>query len=195
MNYIDCIKQELNVKEVVFLENSDTTKVSLKPNFKTLGKKAGNKMNSLKEVIQSWGEKELQLLNISSINVNDIEITLDDVVVTQELLCGRSGNMVWATQGNISVGLDITLTSELIYESYCNELASIIQSLRKERKLHTIAKIDIFWYTESEELQSAVNLGSDSLKERCLINCFTFSEILIGQEFNIEDFKIIIDMK
>ena len=144
---------EVNVKEIEFLH--DTTGIitkKIKPNFKTLGKKYGRQM---KEIAAAFGT--LTQEQIAEIERAGAEYTLalasGDVALTKEDYEINSEDMPgWlvASEGSLTVALDIVQTPELIREGNARELIHPIQTLRKDSGLEVTDRIATVVYASGE---------------------------------------------
>jgi isoleucyl-tRNA synthetase len=130
----DLIMAEVNVKEIEYV--TDTTGMltkKVKPNFKTLGKRAGALMKDLTSAITAMNQEEIRTLEaqgsfqFSHFNP-PFTISLDDVEVLSEDIPG------WQVMNNakLTVALDITITENLRDEGLARELINRVQNLRKE---------------------------------------------------------------
>ena len=132
--YKSIIEQELNVKNVEWVENFSafvTTTYTL--NFKTAGKTFGKHVNKVKDYIQALTDNEKQQLEQE--NALQIEIENEALVVTGEHLLKNSivhPKYAMAEQGGTQVLLDISLTEELVQEGQIRELIRAIQDIRKK---------------------------------------------------------------
>ncbi|MEO6638047.1 MAG: isoleucine--tRNA ligase, partial [Ginsengibacter sp.] len=134
----DIIKTETNIKEVEILPaNNDFIKKKAKANFKTLGKRLGPKMKWAAEKIVALGDAGINkiqegefLLNpgFSTDNEDPVYITAEDIEITTNEIPGFEV----AVKGNLTVALDIELTSALKNEGFAREFVNRIQNLRKE---------------------------------------------------------------
>ena len=138
------IAEELNVKTVVF--GSDETALadlSAKANFKRLGPKLGPLMRPAATAIATLGKGRLaQLLAGETISValpdgQTVDISPEDVT----LLRTPKAGMAVASEGDIVVALETTLTDELKAEGAARELISRIQAARKEAGLEVSDRI------------------------------------------------------
>ena len=141
------IADELNVKEVLFTDDvSEFTDYSIKPNFKTLGKRFGGKINAVKDILASLNGNEA----MAEINEkNELKITLEglDEYISREDLVIESKQMdtfVSETDRGITVVIDTNLTDELIEEGFVRELISKIQTMRKEADYEVMDHIRVF---------------------------------------------------
>jgi isoleucyl-tRNA synthetase len=150
----ELILAEVNVKELEFMEAIDK---SIKPNFKTLGKKVGSKMKALSELILQMPQSEIEKIEengntIISLEGESVEILRDDVeIISKEI----SGYKV-ANEGKITVALDINITEHLRDEGIARELVSKLQGLRKELDLNLIDKISVKM-VDNNYLKRAIN--------------------------------------
>ena len=130
----DLILSEVNVKEIEYItDDSGILVKKIKPNFKTLGPKYGKMMKQLAGAIMSIdqdGIKQLEREGTFSITINDesFELNKEDVEISTEDIPGWS----IATNGQISVALDITVTDDLKSEGLAREFVNRVQNLRKD---------------------------------------------------------------
>ena len=166
---VELIKEELNVKEVVFKDDlSEFISLSVKPNFKEVGKLLGSKMKQFTSVLNNLSSDEISELN----NKNNINITLDgtDFVVEPYMVdirySAKEGFNV-ATLNNNFIILNTTLTDELIEEGIARELISKVQNLRKERDFNIVDRITLY-YNCDEEVEKAINNFNEFIKGETL---------------------------
>ena len=144
-NISNLILSEVNVKELELL--SDTTGVlvkKIKPNFKTLGPKFGKLMKPISAAIGQFTQEDIQQFEKSGVhplevNGQNIELSLSDVEILSEDIPG----WLVASEGSVTVALDITLTEELKNEGIARELVNRIQNLRKDSGFEVTDKIII----------------------------------------------------
>ncbi len=142
----DIIKNETNIKEVEFLTDGDFLKKSIKANFRVLGKKVGKRMKDVAKVITGFnGEQISELEAKGELTVTipdggeDVTLTTEDVLIATEDIPG------WkvASDGEISVALDVTVTPELAKEGLARELVNRIQNMRKDRNFEVTDRIRV----------------------------------------------------
>ena len=167
---IPLIKEELNVKEVVFEKDlSQFMNYSLKPNFKVAGPVLGSKIKAfgkaLNEVDARETVEELEREGKITLDLGgeDVEIEKDFVTVA---ISAKEGFDV-AMENNLFVILDTTLTPELINEGYAREFISKIQQMRKNNGYEMLDNIKIF-YDGDEKIQGAVEIFADYIKKETL---------------------------
>src|SRR5207344_3369648 len=82
------------------------------------------------------------------------DLVLEDVLISSQDIPGWSV----ASEGNITVALDITLTPELKREGVARDFVNRVQNMRKDMGLEVLDKIDI-------EVEKDGELATSSLKE------------------------------
>ena len=139
------ILAEINVKELEYITDaSGLLKKSAKANFKTLGAKLGKDMKTAAERIAVFGNEEINALEKAGsmpmdINGTVYDLTPADLIVTTEDLPG------WkvASDGPLTVALDVTLTPALEAEGIARDLVNRIQNLRKEKNFNVTDRINV----------------------------------------------------
>jgi isoleucyl-tRNA synthetase len=160
------ISEEINVKEVAVLSDESLfTTVSVKPNFKTLGKRAGSKMALIKSTLQEWGTQQVSELEAGkTLQIDDMEITLEDVLLQRS----TKGDAAVATNGQLTVVLDTAVTDELRAEGHARELISLVQAARKAAGLEVSDRIVLTWSTQDANLAAAIERHSKTISQEVL---------------------------
>lgn len=141
----ELVLSEVNVKELVVLDASESKLTKkIKPDFKKLGARMGKLMKSVAAAVNAFNQAqiaELETKGSMMLNVegSEVELLRDDVEITAENVPGLSV----ASDGALTVALDITLNDALIQEGIARELVSRIQTLRKETGLEVTDRIDL----------------------------------------------------
>ncbi len=147
------IADELNVTEVTPLAQAgEVVDISVKPNFRTLGKRFGSRTQQAAKAITVTDQGRLahQLKTAGqatiSLDGEDITITLNDVTLTE---VPRSG---WAvhSQQDVTVALDTTITPELRKAGLAREAIRLVQTARKEADLDVTDRIQLSWAASGE---------------------------------------------
>ena len=153
---------EVNVKDLAFV--TDATGLitrKAKPNFRTLGKKYGKQM---KEIAAAFATLDQPTIAAMDRCEGDYRLDLPGgpVLLAKEDYEIHSEDMPgWlvASEGPLTLALDVTLTPELVQEGTARELIRPIQNLRKECGLAVTDRISTVIYAEGD---AAVKIG-DSL--------------------------------
>ena len=167
---VPLIKEELNVKEVVFENDlSQFMDYSLKPNFKLVGSILGSKIKAFGKVLNELDSKDTveRLESGESITLNlngeDTEITKDYVLVN---ISSKEGFNV-IMENNLFVILDTSLTPGLIYEGYAREFISKIQQMRKNNGYEVLDNINVY-FDGSDKINDAIKEYEDFIKKATL---------------------------
>ncbi|MBP0613143.1 isoleucine--tRNA ligase [Chryseobacterium sp. cx-311] len=139
----ELIKQEVNVKELVLINAEEASHLivkQIKPNFKTLGAKLGKDMKVVGSQISAMTSEQIATLEKDGkMTIESHEIMLDDVEIFTKDIPGWTV----ASEGKLTVALDLTLTDELKAEGVAREFINRIQNLRKEQNFELTDRITI----------------------------------------------------
>jgi isoleucyl-tRNA synthetase len=151
------ILTEVNVKKVDYLSDSEgVIKKKIKANFKMLGPKYGKLMKSVSVLIGNMSQTEIAAFERtgsfdSILDGSPVTLSLEDVEIQSEDIPG----LQVASEGAITVALDITVTPELRLEGIAREFVNRIQNLRKESDFEVTDKI-ILRIVNHPDLQEAM---------------------------------------
>ncbi|MCQ2334990.1 MAG: DUF5915 domain-containing protein, partial [Paludibacteraceae bacterium] len=189
----DLIKSEVNVKDlqIVSKENSEIRLVKkIKPNFKVLGKKAGAQMKALAAAIAQMSQDDIALFEANgTFELCGLTLTAEDVDILTEDMPG----WLVATDGYLTIALDIELTEALIEEGMARELVNRIQNLRKSSGLEITDRIRIALLRD-EKINAAVAHFCDYISSQVLANELTLVDD-IQDGTKIEDMNIVIKIE
>ncbi|MFM1534110.1 isoleucine--tRNA ligase [Helcococcus ovis] len=164
---VSLIKEELNVKEVVFSDHiQEFMNFELKPNFKIAGAILGKYVGQFGQVLKNADARELvEKLEEGSlmmdINGEEFEIKKEYVDIR---ISSKEGFDIKMDK-NLFVILDTELTPELLKEGYMREFISKVQQMRKSNGYEVMDSIEIF-YEADDELSSVLeSFGSEIMKE------------------------------
>ncbi len=184
------ILSEVNVKEIEYLKDTSGILVKkIKPNFKTLGPRYGKLMKQIAAEIGQFSQADISSLEVTGkhqlqIEGQIIELNLGDVEITSEDIPG----WLVATEGNLTVALDVTLTEQLRMEGIARELINRIQNLRKDRGFKVTDKINIK-LLHTNLIGDAVNNYKDYIGSQTLSNKIE----LVNDLDNKEAYELYID--
>lgn len=153
------IMSEVNVKAVEFVsDDSGILKKKIKPNFKALGPKYGPKMKEVAAIINGLSAADISVIEKEGVLVSgDFSLLRDDVEIIAEDVPG----WLVASQGSLTVALDVTITEELRREGLARDVVNRIQNLRKDSGFEVTDKIKITVQDNSPELAEAVTSNKD----------------------------------
>ncbi len=159
----DLIKAETNIKEIQFVDDTSGILVKrIKPNFRKLGKEYGPRMKAISAAIAKFGSGDIVRIEkegnyVLELNDSPVTLTLEDVEISFEDIPGWSV----ASDGDVTVALDITITDELREEGLARDVVNRLQNMRKESGLHVQDKIRITIEDNHELIISAIKKYMD----------------------------------
>jgi isoleucyl-tRNA synthetase len=160
------IEKQVNIKKII-LKPMDV-ELSVKPNFKTLGKDFGQKTHTVVNLItENAGKIAGHIKENKSYNVEGFEITSNHVQI--EKICPPDYIMSDVTGGTLYVNKNST--PELELEGYAREIVRRIQQLRKDSNLNKRDVIELYIITDLE-----INNFEDMIKEKCGASKIIFQE-------------------
>ncbi|MBN1685923.1 MAG: isoleucine--tRNA ligase [Spirochaetales bacterium] len=192
----DIVRDELNVKEVVFRENEeDLVEFSVKPNYRALGKELGKDMKAAAQRISELSKSEiLSLLEGAtlSIDLGDKVLELDEerVIVQRE----EKENLKVLNEGSLTIALDPEITAELYDEGVVRDIVRSVQNLRKDRGLDVTDRI-VLRLHGSDAVRSAVEGFQDHLMEETLATVWEWERTPGGIEIECGDETCVVDLE
>ncbi len=182
-NVEQLVLAEVNVKELEYLE--ETTGIltkKIKPNFKELGPRYGSLMKKIAAEVSTFTQDKIRQLEFCQklmllVDGGQVELLISDVEITSEDIPG----WLVASEGTITVALDVTITDELRSEGIARELINRIQNLRKEIGLEVTDKISI-------KLQDCGEISESIIKNSTYICSETLAvDLLVVKTVDQED--------
>ena len=194
-NLTSLIKEELNVKDIVFI--TDINKymtLDVKPNFKEVGKVFGPKINDFKTFLETLNDDDKLSLNDNL----DIQVKFDnkDLTITPNMVSISVNPKVGFNIGkedNNYVILNTNLNESLINEGLAREIISKIQNIRKESNFDVSDRINIK-YNGDDEVLKAVKEFSDYIKEETLTINLELDEN-VKTEYQVNENLVYLDIK
>ena len=185
----DLIKNEVNVKELNFVEDSGFLVKKVKCNFRVMGKKFGKLMKNVAAKMSALSQEEIASLETSgniSFEVEGQQVTVDAVDV--EIISEDIPGWLVSNEGNLTVALEVELTDDLKKEGMARELINRIQNIRKDSGLEITDHI-VVTLAPNEEVSAAIEAYGELVKSQVLAN-----DIIIaandGNEVEFDDFKL-----
>jgi isoleucyl-tRNA synthetase len=190
----DFIAEELNVKHVeITRDPSSLARILVKPNFKVLGKKIGDKMKDLQAALAQLSADEAQkALQKQTISALGLELTPD--MVTVELQ--GTGHQLVATDAELVAALDPTLTEELKLEGLAREVVSLVQKARKSANFEVEDRILLEVKTTDVLFNTALDKNRSYLEEETLAQCVpALDAVEFEQEIEIDGRQLSLRLK
>ena len=189
------IKEELNVKEVVFLEDlSSYMNFTVKPNFKEVGRVFGKNIKEFQDKLLELTTEEISMLE----NGKTITMTIADTLyeVDRDMVDIRISSKEGFTVGmdnNKFVILNTTLTKDLLNEGLARETVSKVQQLRKNNDFDIIDRINMY-LDASDEYKESIKDYLDMIKEETLtINLYDKENI--KDKVSINEYEVGIELE
>lgn len=192
------IKTEVNIKEIEFIE--DTTGVvtkKVKPNFQTLGKTYGKFLKDIGARISELHQHEISDIekgNPLEFSVGDtfISIKKEDLLITTEDIPG------WkvASEGEITVALDININDELKKEGIARDFVNRVQNFRKDSGFEVTDKIKIEVVKKDVFIDEALLNFKDYICTETQATVFEIKDTLVDASlFEMEDFELMVKIE
>ena len=190
-NLTDLIKEELNVKEILFEKDlSKYMNFIIKPNFKEAGKLFGPRMKDYANFLSNLNEEDYKkVVNHETIMFEDHEITEDLVDIRIESKEGFDA----VKEGNNFIILNTTLTEDLLKEGIARELISKVQNLRKEKGFDIADRINLF-YNGDEYFDEVLKDYEEYIKEETL-TIELIKKDNLDKEYELNNIKVFLDVE
>ena len=142
------IKEELNVKEIVNLENTESLNDEyLTVNFKEAGKLLKEKVQDFKQKIADLDEDQMKKLVEKFNDESQKTISVEGIGEVQKEAFLKNNkpksNIVLIEEGDFTVALDTDLNEDLVVEGMERELVRTIQVLRKDTGYKVEQRIEL----------------------------------------------------
>lgn len=188
------IKQEVNVKELELINTEEASHLivkQIKPNFKSLGPKLGKNMKAIAAEISAFDQDKIAILEKeNTLSIQGYEITLDDVEITTKDIPGWTV----ASEGKLTVALDLMISDELKAEGVAREFINRIQNLRKDKGFELTDKIHIKLTKDNPFLQDLLNNEIYISTEVLSKSIEVVEKLLQADEIEIDDTKFLVEI-
>ena len=154
----DLILNEVNVKEAEFI--ADTAGIitkKIKPNFKTLGKAYGKQMKEIAAAFGTFDQATISAIQaaevageayVLSLASGDVTLKAGDYEISSEDMPG----WLVASEGSLTIALDVEVNDALRSEGVARELVNRIQNIRKDSGFDVTDKVDVVIYADCDDL-------------------------------------------
>ena len=185
----DLVMNEVNVKELRFVEGSGVLVKKVKCNFRTMGKKFGKLMKGIAAFMSELSQEQIAELEKTGVIEGIVEgqtVTVEaaDVEIISEDIPG----WLVSNEGNLTVALEVELNDELRKEGMARELINRIQNMRKDAGLEITDRIKVT-ISPYELSDMAVESFDEYIKGQVLADAITL-EANDGAEVEFDDFKL-----
>ncbi len=185
----DLIMNEVNVKELRFVETSGVLVKKVKCNFRTMGKKYGKMMKGVASEMSALNQEQIaEFEKAGSISIevegNTLNVDIADVEIINEDIPG----WLVSNEGNLTVALDVELTDELLKEGMARELINRIQNMRKEMGFEITDRIRVT-IAKNPKVEDSISVYKEYVQTQVLADDITIEDN-DGEEIDFDDFKL-----
>jgi len=192
-SHLALIGDELNVQAVeVDREEEHLVRLSAKANFKVLGPRLGGRTKEVAAAIAALDHAAVdRLVTGSSLGILGEEISLADVVVQRD---PRDGVVV-ASEGRVSVALDVIVTPELAAEGLAREIVARLQGLRRDADLAVSDRIILAWQSDSADLVAALERHQQLIADEVLAVEIVRRDVASGTTLDINGLTFTVSLE
>lgn len=189
----DLIMNEVNVKELKFVEGQGVLVKKVKCNFRTMGKKFGKIMKAVAAAMNELTQEQIvELENTGNIDIDiegqKVSVQSADVDIISEDIPG----WLVANEGNLTVALEVELNDELRKEGMARELINRIQNIRKEKEFEIIDRINVT-VAPNDKSDAAICSYGEYIKGQVLADSLVIA-VNDGAEVEFDEFKLKINI-
>ncbi len=182
---VPLISEELNIKEIIFVDDlNEYMNISLKPNFKEVGKVFGPLMKEFQEKLEKLSNDEINILqkgNSITMNIGNEEKQITSSMVDIRI-SSKEGFNVGMENNNFMI-IDTTLNEELILEGIAREVVSKVQNLRKQNNFEITDRINLY-YQSDDLVTKAITNYEEFIKNEVLALSITEKDKL-AEKFDL----------
>lgn len=175
------ILDEVNVKEIEFVDGAGMLVKKVKCNFRTMGKKFGKQMKAVAAAVVAMSQEQIVMLEKGNVTLNiegnDVLIELEDVEIYSEDIPGWSVT----NSGTLTVALDLTITEELRLEGMAREIIRSIQQMRKDSGFDITDRI-VLTLPDNADIRSCLQANYDYITSQVLAKEVKFA----GTQITVE---------
>ena len=175
------ILDEVNVKELEFVEAEGMLVKQVKCNFRTMGKKFGKLMKSVNAAVLAMSQEQIaeleanEHLPLTLDTGEQVTVDLEDIEIFSQDIPGWSV----ANEGTLTVALDLTITEDLRLEGVARELIRSIQTLRKDSGFEITDRINVT-IPDNEDNRACLSKFKDYIASQVLAD-----DIQLGSELKV----------
>ena len=192
---ISLIEEELNIKKVLFVDDlNEYMNLSVKPNFKVVGKVFGPMIKEFQAKLETLNESDIATLQKGGtitlvLGDEEKEITSEMVDIR---ISSKEGFNVGMENNNFII-LNTELTTELIEEGIAREMISKVQQLRKNKDFDIVDRIKVY-YSSDDEFTKALRNNEEYIKSETLA-VELINEKTTDESYNLNDHEVFIAIK
>jgi len=183
----DLILSEVNVKELNIIEDTEGILVKkVKPNFKTIGKKYGQQMKGIMAAVKGFNQADIAALEKNAgwnATIDGVEVQLD--MEDFEILTEDIPGWLVASEGNLTVALDVTMNPPLVEEGIAREFVNRIQNIRKDSGLEVTDRI-LLTIKSDDRINDAIKNNLNYICSETLADKLELADVLSENKTLVE---------
>lgn len=194
--YLDILKEELNVKKIAFIsDSSGFASYEIKPQLRTLGPKYGPLIGKIREHLAQCDSSAL----VNAVRKGEtVTVSIDNTLVAfkeEDLLISDKNKEGYQTvsEKGITVILNTELSQELIQEGLMRELVSKIQTMRKESGFNVTDHI-VVTYSCGEKLAEVIEKYKSEIMQDTLADSITAGSGASLKDINGEEISLSLEV-
>ena len=186
------IADELNVVSLGALSDADAlTHVSVKPNFRALGKRFGKQTPAVAAAITATDAAALkQSLQdgtaVVAFDGQEVSVSAEEVILTEVPLQGWTV----ASAGGESLALDLHLTPELQILGTARDLIRTLQQARKDSGFAVTDRITVLWESDDERIVEAFDTHGVMIGQEILATEIVHTHAPAAMRFHDLDLRV-----
>ena len=196
--YQEIIRDELNVKEVVFTDDvREFTSYTFKPQLRTVGPKYGKQLGGIQKTLAAIDGNaamdDLKANGCIAFDVDGVEVKLAE----EDLLIDIAHKEGYVTEADnvATVVLDTNLTEELIEEGFVYEIISKIQTMRKEADFEVMDHIRVS-LNDNAKLAALAEKNADAICSKVLADELTTDkDYAVTKDWNVNGEQVVISLE
>ena len=199
---VESVKQlilsEVNTKSIEYIDDASGILVKkIKPNFRKLGQAYGPKMKEIAAKINAFGQDEIAQIErekgfVLALSEGEAKLTLEDVEISSEDIPGWSV----ASEGGLTVALDINITEDLRKEGIARDLVNRLQNMRKDMGLEVQDKIKINVGKNTDLINAALESNKEYIcQETQALSLQIADSLENGQWLEIDEHKLLVQIE
>ncbi len=167
--YQDAIKDELNVKEIIYLKNfKELSNEKLSLNFKVAGSLLKGDVNTVKTFFENLTDEEMMYYVKELNNNGKIHVLSYDILPEMLIKNYADKRGIKSLTGELFLGLDIIVTESLKAEGAYREILRNCQVLRKDAGFEVADRVLLAFVTNSEFLNSVLSEHKNNIEKETL---------------------------
>ncbi len=188
-DYLDIIKDEINVKNINISDKTEKITSSLKINFKECSGKIGAKMQ---DVIKATKNGEYE---IHEDHVNILNFKLEKNEYELSMICQEPKTMRYCSVFNFAMYLDTFVDEELKIEGIARDFIRSIQQERRNKMFNISDYIEIRLHSKSDELKNAIARHGELIKSQTLAKIIDLSDVIENSVITSDEIEYSISIK